>query len=964
MKFFILITFFFSALTILVQAEEKRVVGGERISFNDKIRPILNRSCVGCHGGVKKAGGVSLIYRSEALGKGESGKTVIVPGKPEESDLYRRIISDDPKIMMPLVEEGGHSKPLSKEEKDLIKTWIEEGAHWEEHWAYIKPKLVDRSGELKRGAWVKKPMDAYVLHRLESLNLEPSKSADKAQWLRRASLDLIGLPPSPAELDIFLSNTAPDAYEKEVKRLLDSPRYGERWASLWMDLARYSDTMGYEKDPHRDIWQYREWLIKAFNKDMPYDEFLRDQLAGDLLEKPTTDQMIATAFLRNSQTNTEGGTDDEEYRVMALIDRVNTTWSSLQGITFGCVQCHSHPYEPIPHEDYYKFAAFFNNTEDCDLGNEFPKLMVANDPARRDEATTLQLEIDSLEQRVNGFGGSKIQTDGSWKSLVYSDLKASSGGIREGGGVIDTSGTHSVKTHYVLHAKPAQTGEITAIRFSIIPQESDPLKLPERASILSKFVMQRVTGGGEKLPISFKKVFADAVVGQFSAQQSLSDSAAGFGGYPKLFKRREAVFVPEVPIVLADGESLEITVFSKISTTGSQACTVRKFEIATSVDKSWSAILVDKEYLAAEALLASKKDALKQIKGSYIPVLKERAKENLRETRLFIGGLWLNKGEEQSYGVPAVLNEYESETKNRMEMVQWMTHRDNPLTSRVMVNRVFAELFGRGIVETLGDLGSSGVKPSNLELLDYLAISFQDEHRWSLKKLLGEMVLSATYRQDNRASRSLASRDPKNLWLARGPRTRLTAEMVRDNALVVSGLATHKIGGRSVMPPQPDGTWQSVYSGAKWKDAVGPDRYRRSVYTYWKRTSPYPSMLTFDAPSRDVCVPQRISTNTPLQALVTLNDPVFLECSQSLARRIAAESGEGGSLKKQIFYGYRLATQQEASENTIKVLADLYEKLVADYSEQDYSKLGTTKEEAAMVIIANALLNIDAAITK
>jgi len=962
MKRFILNTVFLSSLAYPVAIAETEENAGERISFNEEIRPILNRSCVGCHGGVKKAGGVSFIYRAEALGKGEGGKTIIVPGKPDESDMYRRIMSDDPEIMMPLVEKGGHSKPLSDDEKNLIKTWIEQGAHWEEHWAYIKPELVDKSKGLKDSHWVKQPMDAYILSRLESLDLKPSKEADKAQWLRRASLDIIGLPPSPDELENFLSNNHADAYEQEVQRLLDSPRYGERWASLWMDLARYADTMGYEKDPHRDVWQYREWLIKAFNNDMPYDEFLRDQLAGDLLENPTTDQMIATAFLRNSQTNTEGGTDDEEYRVMALIDRVNTTWSSLQGITFGCTQCHSHPYEPIPHEDYYRFSAFFNNTEDCDLGNEFPKLLIANDPDKRDEVTSLQLEIDSLKQKVNQFGSNKIASDTTWESLKFTALKSSAGKIEEQGGILNTSGTHPVNTHFVLMAKPVTTGNISAIRFSIIPQETDAAKLPERASVLSQLIVQKIAADGSKSTVTFKKVFADSVVGQYEAQQSLDGKSQGFGGYPKLFKRREAVFIPAQPVSMAEGDLLEIKVHSKASTTGSQACTIRKFQIASSQDTSWTALLLDQNYLAAETKLANKQAALKQFKGSYIPILKERAKENLRETRMFIGGLWLNKGETQEMGVPAVMNEYQAKADDRLDMAKWMTHKDNPLTSRVMANRIFAELFGRGIVETLGDLGSSGVKPNNLPLLDYLALSFQGKYKWSLKSILREMVLSAAYRQDNRATDNLATRDPKNLWIARGPRTRLTAEMVRDNALAVSGLGTHKIGGRSVMPPQPDGVWQTVYSGARWKNAVGPERYRRSVYTYWKRTSPYPSMLTFDAPSRDVCVPQRISTNTPLQALVTLNDPVFLECSQHFAKRMSTEGG--GSAEIQISHGYKLATQQQPSAATVKTLTDLYQQLVTDYKSQEHSKLAASPEEAAMVVIANALLNIDSAITK
>lgn len=942
-------------LSLAASAEDK-------ISFNEKIRPILNRSCVGCHGGVKKAGDVSLIYREEALGKGESGKYIIVPGKPEESDLYNRIISKDPNIVMPKIEKGGHGEPLTQEEINLIKTWIEQGAHWEEHWAYIKPEIVDVSKNLENKSWAKMPMDNYVLSRLETLDLAPNGEADKAQWLRRASLDLIGLPPTKSELIHFLDNDDEDAYDQEVTRLLASPRYGERWASVWMDLARYADTMGYEKDPHRNVWHYREWIISAFNKDMPYDQFVRDQLAGDLVENPTTNQMIATSFLRNSQTNTEEGTDDEEFRVIALIDRINTTWAALQGITFGCTQCHSHPYEPIPHEDYFKFAAFFNNTEDADLSDEFPQLLVASDPARREEATNLQLEIDSLRKRVNNYGADKIPIADSWKELQFSELTASSGAIEVSDGVVNTSGTHAVNTHYDLKANTRTPGNLTAIRFSIIPQEDDINKLPERGSVLSHLIITKVAEDGTESEVKIKKVFADSLVGPYDPQDSTISGAPGFGGYPKLFKRREGVFIPSEPIAMSKGDYLKIKIYSSAYTVGYQACTVRKFQIFSSFDPSWTELLNEPEYLAAQQELSKKKIILSEIEGTKIPILKERDERNIRETRMFIGGLWLNKGEKQEMGVPEVVNQYKAKADDRLAMAYWMTNKENPLTSRTMVNRVFSEIFGRGIVETLGDLGSSGVKPSNLPLLDYLAVSFQDDYQWSLKSLLREMVLSATYRQDNKATAELAKRDPGNRLLARGPRTRLTAEMVRDNVLEVSGLATHSLGGESVMPPQPDGVWQTVYSGAQWKNAIGPDRYRRSVYTYWKRTSPYPSMLTFDAPSRDVCTPQRITTNTPLQALVTLNDPVFLECSQAFAKRMKSEGGS--TIKEQISYGYTLATQQEASNKTVTILADLYGKLVADYQFLEHNKLGENPEEAALVVLANAILNVDEAITK
>jgi len=928
-----------------------------KISFNDKVRPILNRSCVGCHGGVKKAGNVSLIYREEALGKGESKKFVIVPGKPMESELYLRIISKDPKYMMP--EPGDHGKPLDEEEVAIIKQWIEEGAHWEEHWAYIKP--VKHETTAKDTSWAKQPMDNFVMQRLESLDLKPSSESDKAQWLRRASFDIIGLPPTKDELQNFITNTDPKAYEQEVDRLLASPRYGERWASLWMDLARYSDTKGYEKDGHRDVWLYREWLINSFNADMPYDQFIKEQLAGDLMKNPTANQLIATAFNRNTQTNTEGGTDDEEFRVAAVIDRTNTTWSALQGLTFGCTQCHSHPYEPIPHEDYFRFTAFFNNTKDADLDNEYPQLLIAHDPNQRDKAVALQLGRDQMKLQLNEHGRKLIAKDKTWKPLQYASIKSSAGKIAEKGGIVETSGTHPVNVHHTLNTKPSSIDGFTALKFDIVPQEKDPAKLPERGSVLSHLIIEHVKADGSKVNIPFNTVFADSVAGPHAVIQSARGGGAGFGGYPKLFKRREAVFIPNQPIVLAEGDSLEARVYCATQTTGNQATSIRKFQIYSSKDPAWTEVVKSAQYQADMAKAADLNKQLSKIKGSHIPVMAERDSQNIRETRMFIKGLWLNKGEVVKPGVPKVLNEYKASANDRLEMANWMANNENPLTARVQVNRMFSELFGRGIVETLGDFGTTGVKPNNIPLLDHLALSFQDKYKWSTKKMLREMVLSSTYRQDNKATTELASKDPGNRWLARGPRTRLTAEMIRDNALSVSGLATHKIGGRSVMPPQPDGVWQSVYSGAKWTNAVGPDRYRRSVYTYWKRTSPYPSMLTFDAPSRDICVPQRISTNTPLQALVTLNDPVFLECAQKFAEKLDTA---GSTIEEKISAGYLLTTQQKAPDQVVKTLVGLYHDLTENYKKAPHDKLASTPEKTAMVIVANALLNIDAAITK
>lgn len=925
----------------------------EKISFNQQIRPILNRSCTGCHGGVKKAGEVSFIYRAEALGKGESGKSTIVPGHPEKSEMIRRIKSKDKDIMMP--DPGGHAKPLTQEEIELLTRWVKEGAEWEQHWAYIKPKQT--TAKVSNTTWAKKPMDNYVLQRLEQNKLTPTKEASKAQWLRRASLDLTGLPPTLEGVKKFEANTASDAYEQEVDRLLASPRFGERWATVWMDLARYADTKGYEKDPHRNIWPYRDWLINSFNKDYPYNLFLRDQMAGDLLPNPTTDQMVATAFHRNTQTNTEGGTDDEEFRVMATIDRVNTTWIATQGITFGCTQCHSHPYEPIPHEAYYQFNDFFNNSQDVDLNSEFPNFLVANDPKKREQAAQLQHKLEALNLKLNNIGASLLPKT-AWQPLTFTTLKSSAGKLKQSGDSVVATGTHSVNTRFNVTAKP---NGFTALRVAIIPIENDPKKLPIRGSVLSFFEAFKIQADGKRVLIPLSHAFADSLTGPYKATDSLHNKREGFGGYPKLFGRREVVFIPTSPVILQEGESVEYVLHQKASTTGSQAVTIRKFSIATSNDGLWSQISKSPDYTETVKQIATAHKALKAIPGTNVPVLKNRNLQQARETRLFIGGLWLNKGEIMHKGVPDILNEYNAPASNRLEMAAWLTHKENPQTARVMVNRLFSELFGRGIVETLGDFGSTGTKPSNLALLDHLAIKYQSNYQWSNKKILKDMVLSATYRQDHRSTPALTKLDPQNHLLARGPRTRLTAEMLRDNALASSGLVHHQTGGASVMPPQPDGVWQTVYSGAKWKTATGPNRYRRALYTYWKRTSPYPSMLTFDAPTRDVCTPQRITTNTPLHALVTLNDPVYLECSQALAKRMTTHSQV---LEQQINFGYQVVTQRKPNPAILKTITELYLSLEKTYQKSDYKKLADSPQAAAMVILANAMLNLDDAITK
>ena len=934
---------------------------GSKVSFNKDIRPIFINKCTKCHGGAKADGDLSLIYRSEALGIGKSGKTIIVPGKPDESELYRRIVTDDLDDKMPL-QQGEHADaPLTKKQTDTIKRWIEQGAQWEEHWAYIPPAKAAHP-KLSHDDWPLLEMDRYVLAGIEKEKLSPSKSADKAQWLRRVSLDLIGLPPTPIELAAFVADNSADSFEKQVDGLLVSPQFGERWASVWMDLARYADSMGYEKDPHRDIWPYRDYLIDSFNADKPYDIFLQEQLAGDLFENPSSEQLIATGFHRNSLTNTEGGTDDEEYRVLSTLDRVNTTWTATQGLTFGCIQCHAHPYEPIPHADYYRFSAFFNSTADVDLDKEYPLFKVSHNKQERKKTAELFNQIDRLKAKLNAPGKKLITADTSWAFLEYTSSKTTHGELASyPEGELRAAGTLPPGTRFDVVAKPQN---FTALRVSIIPESDNPAELPERGSVLSQLILHKVKADGTKQPIQLAHVFADSIVGPHDPNGSIRGGGDGFGGYPKLFKKRQAVFVPSEPVSFAANESLEISIKNGMSTTGAQACTLRRFSIESSQSAEWKKLITSKDYHQSKATLAKTKKAYNEVKGLSMPIIQQRPDEARRETRLFIGGLWLNKGDLHTEGVPKLLNPEGTEVNDRLKMAKWISSDKNPLTARVMVNRLYSELFGRGIVQTLGDFGSTGVKPTNLALLDHLAIEFQSTQNWSIKQALRNMVLSSTYRQDHNASAELAKQDPHNIHLARGPRTRLSAEMIRDNALAISGLLSKKLGGASVMPPQPDGIWQNVYSGAKWKTTDGPDRYRRGVYTYWKRTSPYPSMLTFDTPSRDICSAQRITTNTPLHVLISLNDPVFLECSQAFAKRMAAEGGS--ELVARIKYGYLLSTQQPASDSTLIVLKQLHGDILAEFKSapERSKKIGESPEEAALAVLANTLLNLDAAITK
>lgn len=935
---------------------------GARTDFNRDIRPLFARHCTACHGGVKAAGKLSLVYRDKALAPAKSGEVPIIPGDPDKSELIRRVLSQDPDEVMPRPD---HGPRLSKKEIATLRQWIKEGANWSEHWSFVPPTEPARP-TLKNKSWPKVPADQFILASIEAAGLKPSPEATPAEWLRRVSLDLIGLPPTPEDYDAFSKdrrkNAAP-AKARVVERLLASPQFGERWASVWLDLARYSDTFGFEKDPHRDIWPWRDWVIRAFNADLPFDQFTIKQLAGDQLPDPTADDILATAFHRNTQNNTEGGTDDEEYRTVAVIDRVNTTWTTWNATTFGCVQCHSHPYDPYPHRDYYRFAAFFDNTEDCDQNDDYPRWLFPEEPSKREEAVRLQRDSRRLREQLNDDARAVAANVTDWKPLVAREAKASGGTLAIGAnGRIDASGTLPISVKYT-NVVPAVAG-MTALKIDLFPESDNPRNAPERGQIFSKLTASLVLPGPSNQVVKLKDVIVDYLAGPFDPRKVL-EGGGGLGSYPTMSGPRWGIIVLENPLEAAEGATLELVFEHGIAAnSGVQGCPLKHFSLSFSKDTALTDFANSAARSDAVAEWRATGFAFKKLSGTSVPVIVERTKTASRETRVFIRGNRLTRDDAVPPGIPDVVQPPKtSDPMNRLDMARWLVSDRNPLAARVLANRLWAEMFGHGIVETLEDFGTSGAKPSHPELLDHLALRLRGEFQWSVKKFLRELALSATYAQTAKATPTLIEKDAANHLYARGPRSRLTAEMVRDQALAVSGLLSTKPFGPPVYPPQPAGIWSTVYSGDKWNTATNENRFRRAVYTYSRRTAGYPLFLTFDAPMRDFCTARRIPSNTPLQALSVMNDPAFIEMAQALATRMEKD---GGSVKRQIERGCRLLTLDKPPRAMIDSLVKLYDGALADYrADKDAAaELGDTPEQAALVLVANTLLNLDSSLTR
>ncbi len=1014
------------------------------VSFMRDVRPILAKHCFKCHGPDEKERKADL--RLDTAESAFSAKA-FVPDKPDESEALRRIISTDKDERMPPPDAA---PALTPEQGQLIRRWVEQGAKWQLHWSFDRPSL-PAPPTVKDPAWPKNDIDRFVLARLEQEGLHPSPAADPYTLARRVALDLAGLPPRSEMVDQFVQNPSDAAYEALVDQLLASPAYGERWARVWLDLARYADTRGYEKDRSRTMWRYRDWVINAFNEDMPYDQFTREQLAGDLLPEPTLDQLLATAFHRNTMVNEEGGTDDEEFRVAAVKDRVDTTMQVWMGLTMGCAKCHSHKYDPISQREYYQFYAFFNQTADADRGDESPTLP---SPTRAEQqrqeqlrkqiaelAAKLEIITPELEAAAREWEKS-VPPQYGWAVVKPRESLAASGvklkPLKDGS--LLASGEGPAKETYTL-TLPLDAGRLSGLRLEAIPDKSLPKKGAGRSRNDGNFVLsglrlqlKATEGDAKELPLA--TAIADFSQENYPVEHVLKNPEPAKHGWavsPKQTESHVAVFTLAQPTEIPTGAELIVTLdhqfefaypgFSlgrfRLSITRDESPTLKPSlpddiqaivrtpseqrtdpQRATLLKHFVTAVAPTNQSLREE--LAQRRSELDAIKPVATPILRELAEGKQRVTKMHVRGNFLEPGDIVEAAVPASFQPLASAApKNRFGVAQWLTSTDNPLTARVAVNRHWAQFFGAGLVETQEDFGAQGQSPTYPELLDWLAWEFMQPQStdgrtpaekviasspaksgqsegpkpWSFKHLCKTIVMSATYRQSSRVPPELADRDRFNRLLARGPRFRLEAEMVRDNALAVSGLLSSKMFGPSVMPYQPDGIWRSTYNTDKWVTSPGEDKHRRTLYTFIKRTSPYPAMVTLDGPSREICTIRRINTNTPLQALVTLNDPVYIEAAQALARRMKREGGD--TLDKQLIFGLRLALVRPPTPREIELLSGLYTRRLQEFTARPEAAvllatdpLGplpdgwNAAELAALTAVCNVILNLDESLTR
>ncbi|MEZ6146119.1 MAG: PSD1 and planctomycete cytochrome C domain-containing protein [Planctomycetaceae bacterium] len=997
--------------TTILTAFVGHVRGEESPSFTRDVLPVVSAKCFACHGPDESAreADLRLDVRTAAL-----EAEAFVPGDPEQSELIRRIFAEDASERMPPEESGS----LSPEQQGLLRRWIESGAEYSTHWAFVPPQRPTLPSPQHADRALNE-IDNFVFTRLEKEGLSPAPEAERYTLIRRVTLDLTGLLPTPEEADAFVNSTDPAAYEQLVDRLLDSEHYGEHWARQWLDLARYSDTNGYEKDRERSIWPYRDWVIRALNEDMPFDEFTIEQLAADMLPDATTDELVATGFHRNTMLNEEGGIDPLEYRFYAMVDRVATTGTVWLGLSTGCAQCHSHKYDPITHSDYYRLMALLNNANEVDLSVPSAEI----EQQRSEQLQEIQRLEDELPSHFPPDEGPEPEAErrqrhyesafAAWleseqaRAVEWTTIRPVTFEsnlprleLLDDGSILST-GDITKRDVFTLTFDLDETEKpITAVRLEVLPDERLPAGGPGRAYYEGRkgdFFLSELTASVDGESLAFED--ASHSYGKISIGNGIADAANvidgdGSTGWSTSGQEGHAnhlVLNLSKPITSSGTLTIEMVFERHFAASLGRF----RFAVANSERKVAAAdVPLDVEALLAQSLDSWTEDDRKQIHRAFdqlapeladarkaidqlreklpaVPqtmIMQERPADDMRPTFRHHRGEYLNPREPVAPGVPAVFaSSLSSDPINRLEFARWLVSEENPLTARVTVNRAWQAFFGTGFVESSGDLGTQSEPPSHPELLDWLAMEFVADG-WSMKRLHRLIVTSATYRQSSHVSEELLARDPRNRLLARGPRVRMRAEVVRDTMLQASGLLSPKMFGPSVYPPQPASVTALAYGNPEWTPSEGEDRYRRSLYTFSKRTAPFAAYLTFDGPTGETCVTRRDRSNTPLQSLTLLNSEMFLEMSRALARGAYSQFAESPrDCATAIFR--RVLTRPPADEE-LTALLTYQQAQSARLSDGDLKaddiggEADTSAELASWMMVARGVMNLDEAITK
>ncbi|EEF58792.1 PSD1 and planctomycete cytochrome C domain-containing protein [Pedosphaera parvula] len=1037
------------------------VAAERKVDFAHDIQPLFAKHCYECHGESKQKSGLRFDSKESALRGGESGKPAIVAGKSAESDLIKRVTSKDPDEVMP-----AKGEKLTAEQVALLRNWIDQGANWPEelskkvankqkHWAFVPP-VKHELPKVSDTKWGRGPVDAFILARLEKEKLRPSPEADKATLLRRLSLDLIGLPPTIEEIDNFVADKSKDAYEKQVERLLASPHYGERWGRLWLDAARYADSDGFEKDKPRFIWNYRDWVVNAFNHNLPYSEFVMEQIAGDQLPNPTQDQIVATGFLRNSMLNEEGGVDPEQFRMDAMFDRMDAIGKSVLGLTIQCAQCHNHKFDPLTQEEYYRLFAFLNNDHEAST--------VAYTAEQQQQRANLLRQIRDLEEGLRHTTADWKERMAKWEDSVRNDqpdwevveCRNSSGDNGERFYYYTDGSIRAASyapTKWTAHFKGTNNLPlIGAFRLEQLTDADLPCNGPGRSikgmSALSEFHVEAVDAKNptNKMNVKFVKATADFANAEKDLESEFDDrsgakriygpveyaidgkdnTAWGIDAGPgRRNQPRKAVFIPDKPITFTNGTILTFALkqnhggwnsddnqnhnLGRFRLSVSSATNAVADPIPSGVREIFNVPREQRTPTQVAAIFSYWRTTVAEFKAANdkietlwkewpegTPTLALVARTGVgsdekRDTHILKRGDWLKPDRQVNTGVPAFLHPLPADSDNsRLTLAKWLVDRKSPTTARVFVNRLWQSYFGVGLVETPEDFGLRTPEVSHPELLDWLAVEFMEPSMllaaeksrpvaWDIKHMHRLIVNSSTYRESSRVTPALYERDQYNRLLARGPRVRVDAEIVRDISLAASDLLNENLGGPGVMPPAPAFLFQppASYGPKVWNEETGSNRYRRAIYTFRFRSVPYPVLQTFDAPNGDFSCVRRLRSNTPLQALASLNEIVFMECAQALALRSLEHARDE---QERISYAFRRCLGRKPNADELKELQALLQRekvhigegwvdiptLVTGKSEpiKNLPKGTTPTELAAYTVMSRVLLNLDETITK